>query len=71
MTDSGRTHLADDTAPIAARRALHAIAVFEAVKGLAALAGNICVVSFMMTRLWRRQRHGNSRHGSGVGDNQY
>jgi uncharacterized membrane protein (DUF2068 family) len=47
MIDSVRTRIVEGTHPVAKRRALHAIAVFEALKGLAALAGIIGVLDLM------------------------
>lgn len=41
MTDSDRARIAEDSHPVAERRALRAIAVFEAIKGIAALAAVI------------------------------
>ena len=47
MIDSDRTRVVEGTHPIAKRRALRAIAVFEAIKGIAALAAIIGVLDLM------------------------
>lgn len=47
MTDSDRTRVVEGTYPVAKRRALRAIAVFEAIKGIAALAAIIGVFDLM------------------------
>jgi uncharacterized membrane protein (DUF2068 family) len=47
MTDSDRTRVVEGTHPVAKRRALRAIAVFEAIKGIAALAAIIGVFDLM------------------------
>jgi uncharacterized membrane protein (DUF2068 family) len=47
MTDSDRTRILEGTHPVAKRRTLRAIAVFEAIKGIAALAASIGVLDLM------------------------
>ncbi len=47
MTDSDRTRIVEGTHPVAKRRTLRAIAVFEAIKGTAALAAIIGVLDLM------------------------
>ena len=47
MTDSNRTRIIEGTHPVAKRRTLRAIAVFEAIKGIAALAAIIGVLDLM------------------------
>jgi len=47
MTDSDRTRIVEGTHPIAKRRTLRAIALFEAIKGIAALAAVISVLDLM------------------------
>ena len=47
MTDSDRTRRVEGTHPVAQRRTLRAIAVFEAIKGIAALAAIIDVLDLM------------------------
>ena len=47
MTDSDRTRVVEGTHPVAKRRALRVIAVFEAIKGIAALAAIIGVLDLM------------------------
>lgn len=47
MTDSNRARIAEEIHPVAKRRALRAIAVFEAIKGIAALAALVGVLDLM------------------------
>jgi len=47
MTDSNRTCIVEGTHPVAKRRALRTIAVFEAIKGIAAFAAIIGVLDLM------------------------
>jgi uncharacterized membrane protein (DUF2068 family) len=47
MTDSNRTRIVEATHPVATRRTLHAIAVFEAIKGVTAFAALIGVLDLM------------------------
>ena len=47
MTDTNRNHLAEETLPVTQRRALRAIAVFEAIKGMAALAAIVGILALM------------------------
>ena len=47
MTDSVRTRPVEATPPVAMRRSLRAIAIFEAIKGLAAFAAVIGVLDLM------------------------
>jgi uncharacterized membrane protein (DUF2068 family) len=47
MNDSDRTRIAERSHPVARRRALRAIAVFEAMKGIAAFAAVIGLVDLM------------------------
>jgi len=47
MTDTDRTRIAEPSHPVAGRRALRAIAAFEATKGIAAFAALIGVVDLM------------------------
>ena len=47
MTDPDSKGKGKSTHPVAMRRTLHAIAIFEAIKGLAALAGIIGVLDLM------------------------
>ena len=47
MTDSERTHVVDKLHPVAKRRTLRAIAAFEAIKGVAALAAIIGALDLM------------------------
>ena len=47
MTDSDRTRIAEESHPVAKRRALRAIAVFEAIKGIAAFAAVIGLLDLM------------------------
>ena len=47
MTDSDRARIAEDSHPVAERRALRAIAVFEAIKGIAALVAVIGLLDLM------------------------
>lgn len=47
MADTDRTRIVEDSHPVAKRRALRAIAVFEAAKGIAALAVIIGVLDLM------------------------
>jgi uncharacterized membrane protein (DUF2068 family) len=47
MVDSDRTRIVEGTHPVATRRTLRAIAVFEAIKGIAALAAIIGVLDLM------------------------
>lgn len=47
MTDSDRSRIVEATHPVVKRRTLRAIAVFEAIKGVAALAAIIGVLDLM------------------------
>lgn len=47
MTDPNASGIGKSINPVATRRTLHAIAIFEAIKGLAALAGMIGVIDLM------------------------
>lgn len=47
MTDSERTRIAEGLLPVTQRRTLRAIAVFEAIKGIAALAAIVGVLDLM------------------------
>ena len=47
MTEPNRNHLAEETLPVTQRRALRAIAVFEAIKGMAALAAIVGILDLM------------------------
>jgi uncharacterized membrane protein (DUF2068 family) len=47
MTDSDRTRIAEHGHPVAERRALRAIALFEAIKGIAAFAVVIGLIDLM------------------------
>ena len=47
MTDSNRARIVEENHPVAKRRALRAIAVFEAIKGIAALAATVGVLDLM------------------------
>src|SRR5512133_3023544 len=47
MTDADQTRMAQGKQPDMARRALHAIAAFEAIKGVAALAAVIGILDLM------------------------
>ena len=47
MTDSDRIPIVEGTHPVAKRRTLRAIAIFEAIKGIAALAAIIGVLDLM------------------------
>ena len=47
MTDSGRSRIVEGIHPVVKRRTLRAIAVFEAIKGVAALAAIIGVLDLM------------------------
>ncbi len=47
MADFNRTRLAEEAHPVAKRRTLRAIAAFEAIKGMAALAAIIGVLDLM------------------------
>jgi uncharacterized membrane protein (DUF2068 family) len=47
MTDSDRTSTTEETHLVARRRTLRAIAVFEAIKGIAALAATVGVLELM------------------------
>ena len=47
MTDSDRTRMAEGTHPVAKRPTLRAIAVFEAIKGIAVLTAIIGVLDLM------------------------
>jgi uncharacterized membrane protein (DUF2068 family) len=47
MTDSDQTRIVEGILPVAKRRTLRAIAVFEAIKGIAALAAIIGVLDLM------------------------
>lgn len=47
MNDSNHARIVEEAHPVAKRRALRAIAVFEAIKGIAALAATVGVLDLM------------------------